>query len=154
MSHPNWRQVLAAGAGDAAERQRVLVHLRECAACRRHAVEAAPDLLFATLPEYEATPDEVAGLRRAVDVLRRHRPAVGPGRLTGRAAAGLLLGAVLLATLPRPGGQAPAAVEIVAAEPLPGGAAARLAPAGARVYGFEREGWSFVLMVDESFDVE
>ena len=88
------------------ERQQLLEHARDCAACRRALIAADPARLFALLG-VDALPDEA--LERLSDrvgreVDRSARPAVSRRRVYGAAsiAASLVLGAVLGAYLLTP----------------------------------------------------
>jgi len=151
-----------------------LAHLDGCPACRRAAPAADPTLLFRRLARVEAPLDEraeVEAVLQGVTALRAARRVAarsGHGRSWARWAAAAVLAFLALSMdnegLPRAlrsaGGApsltaaaAPAAIGAMGRLPLLDGIEGPDARSNARIYHFEGEDLSVVMIVDESLDV-
>lgn len=176
MSCQSWHEVLASnGIGElpSGELHRLVAHLSACRDCRAWAVASDPTWLLTTLPVLEVPEQEVEDIRRTVQAMRqlrvldrsRRRPV---WRSVGLAA--LLLVAVTLApTPPTPEVSPPpftAALGVGAGPTRLGDLTARyerltarsaienLEPRGAQVWHRTGDRIDFVLIVDESYELE
>lgn len=122
MSCPNWRELCARREEDAADApgwHSAMIHLDDCPACQKEALDADPTLLFRRLPELEVDAEEVRAMQRAVAGMRRSEPLARRTRSVSsiwlRAAA---LGAVLLGSILLRGAGVPAERNLLAGSPV------------------------------------